>query len=75
MDFLSPIDYDACSLVGRSVTIPIAKTRRRTVFRECVVQSYHQKEGIWEARCIRTDQDFFFDLEDIFDHRVVIDQE
>lgn len=75
MDFVSPLDYDAQGLVGRSVTIPIAKTRRHTLFRECIVQRYYPKEGIWKARCIRTDQEFLFDLEDVFDGRVLIDLE
>ena len=75
MDVLRPIDYDAHGLVGRSVTIPIAKTRRHTLFRECIVRRYYPKEGIWKARCIRTEQEFFFDLEDFFDGRVLIDLE
>ena len=75
MDVLRPIDDDAHGLVGRSVTIPIAKTRRHTLFRECIVRRYYPKEGIWKARCIRTEQEFFFDLEDFFDGRVLIDLE
>lgn len=72
---MCPLDYDAHGLVGRMVTIPIAKTRRHTLFRECMVRRYYPKEGIWKAECIRTGQEFFFDLEDFFDRRVLIDLE
>lgn len=66
------MDYDAQLLIGRSVTLTIAKTARRTVFRECIVKRFYANEGIWMCRDVYTRNKFYFDLADIIENKVNI---
>lgn len=70
---VSILEHDAFSLVGSTVTIPIAKTVRRTVYRECLVWNFYPNEGLWKAKDIYTRKVFFFDLIDIVEGRVHIE--
>jgi hypothetical protein len=67
---MSVLEYDAYTLIGLSATVPIAKTSRRTVFRECVVTKFLAREGLWVARDVHTREKHFFDLHDIVEGRV-----
>lgn len=67
---VSIIEHDAFSLVGSTVTIPIAKTRCRTVYRECLVWDFLPLEGIWTAKDMHTHEFYFFDLVDIVNNKV-----
>jgi hypothetical protein len=64
------MEYDAQLLIGRTVTMAIAKTSRHTVFREYVVKRFFPDEGIWLARDTRTRQREYFDLADIIEGHV-----
>jgi hypothetical protein len=68
----SAIEHDAFLLIGSSVTIPVAKTWRRTVYRECFVEDFYQTEGIWKAKDIHTGEMYLFDLVDIVEGKVHI---
>jgi hypothetical protein len=67
---VSILEHDAFSLVGSTVTIPIAKTSRRTVYRECLVWDFYPLEGIWKAKDVHTHEFHFFDLIDIVNSKV-----
>lgn len=64
------MEYDAQLLIGRTVTLVIAKTSRHTVFRECVVKRFFPGEDIWLARDTLTRRREYFDLADIIEGRV-----
>jgi hypothetical protein len=66
------MDYDARLLIGRSVTLTIAKTARRTVFRECVVKKFMAEHGVWICRDVHTRNQYIFDLADIIHGQVNI---
>ena len=67
---MSALVYDAYMLIGREVSVAIAKTSRRTVFRECVVTKFLEDEGLWVVRDVRTREKNFFDLMDIVEGRI-----
>lgn len=67
---MSPIVYDAYMLIDRAVSVPIAKTSRRTVFREYVVTKFLEDEGLWVMRDVHTREKNFFDLMDIVEGRI-----
>lgn len=64
------MEWDAQLLVGRTVTMAIAKTSRHTVFREYVVRRFFPGEDIWLARDTLTRRREYFDLADIIEGRV-----
>lgn len=66
------MDYDARLLLGRTVTLTIAKTAHRTVFRECVVRKFLVEHGVWVCRDVYTRNKYVFDLADIIEGRVTI---
>lgn len=66
------MEYDARLLIGRTVTLTIAKTSRRTVFRECVVRKFLTEHGVWICRDVYTRNQYAFDLADIINGQVNI---
>jgi hypothetical protein len=67
---VSILEHDAFSLIGSTVTIQIAKTSRRTVYRECFVWDFYPLEGIWKVKDLHTHEFHFFDLIDIVNNKV-----
>ena len=68
------MEHDARLLIGRTITMTITKTPRRTVFRECIVEQFYPQEAIWMARDTRTRDPEFFDLADIIEGRVTLER-